>query len=913
MDAVVGRDEEVAWLHGFVERSPVTAAALVLEGEAGIGKTTLWLAGIDVAREASFRVLSARPAAAERDLGHVGLGDLLDGVLDELLPALPAPRRSALEVALLLADAGERAPDGRAVGVAVLGGLRALAESGPVLLAVDDVQWLDRSSAAVLEFALRRLLDYPILVLLARRLGEPGPMPERAFPPDLVVRREVGPLGLGATHQLLHLHLGRALPRPTLIRVHETSGGNPFLALELARALHRAGTPLAAGEPFPVPDTLEALVRDRLEALPQRSRTMLLAASALAEPTLPRLASAWPDAADLLKPALRAEVISLDGERLRFAHPLLASVLYEQASSVERRRLHARLAKLVEDPVEHARHLALAAEGPDPFVAERLDEAADAARARGALLAAAELGELAVRATPRKAADGHDRRALHAAGDHLAAGANDRARALGEELLTQAPGRRVRAEALILLSELEGQEGMVNREVELLRAALGEAGGAPELELVIQWRLGNAVRFREGTAAGMRHARAALELAHRVGDDALTSRALAALAELMLYAGEAEAITLAERSLVLARRARDLEAIDHALWALGCCFTWAGRVGEARDALMEVYESLEGRDDVKTKLVLWLLALVELRAGRWDLARDYAEQRFELSEMLGEGDPNASIPLALVTAHRGEESEARTLAERGIELAEAASNPFFASWHRGVLGLLEFWAGEPARAAALFSAAMRVRESLGFREPGSPLYRVDYVEALLELGRIDEALAVLEPWEADAIRLGRTWVLAQTTRCRGLVAAARGEVGEAQRLLEQAVARHEVVGDPFGRARALLSLGVTRRRARQKQAARKAIERAVEGFEALSARRWVENARAELGRIGGRTRQKGLTAAERRVAALAAEGQTNREVAAALFLSERTVESHLTHVYAKLGVRSRTELARMLR
>jgi DNA-binding CsgD family transcriptional regulator len=912
MEAVVGRDEELTWLHGFVERSPVTAAALVLEGEAGIGKTTLWLVGVEVAREASFRVLSARPAAAERDLAHTGLGDLLDDVLEELLPVLPTPRRSALEVALLLAEAGERAPDARAVGVAVLTGLRALAESRPVLLAVDDVQWLDPSSAAVMEFALRRLLGYPILVLLARRLGEPGPMPERAFPSDLVAERKVGPLSLGSMHQLLKLQLGRAFPRPTLIRIHETSGGNPFLALELARALRRTGASLAAGEPFPVPDTLEALVRERLEALPQDSHSILLAASALAEPTLPRLASAWPDVASSLKPALRAEVISLDGERLRFAHPLLASVLYEQAPPEELRRLHARLAELVEDPVEHARHLALAAAGPDPIVAGRLDEAADAARARGALLGAAELGELAVRATPPEHADEHHRRALRAAHDHLAAGANDRARALGQELLSQAPSGRVRAEALMLLSELEGDEGMVNREVELLRTALGETGSAPELELAIQWRLGNAVRFREGTEAGMRHARAALDLAQRVDDDALTSRALATLAELKLYAGEPDAIALAKRSLVLARRTRDLEAIDHALWTLGCCFTWAGRVSEARDALMEVYESLEGRDDVKTSLVLWLLALVELRAGRWDLARDYAAQRFELSEMLGKGDPNASIPLALVTAHRGEETEARALAERGIELAEAAGNPFFASWHQGILGLLEFWTGESARAVDLFAEAMRVRESLGFHEPGSPLYRVDYVEALLELGRLDEALALLEQWEADAMRLGREWVSAQTTRCRGLVAAARGEVGESQGLLEQAVARHEAVGDPFGRARALLALGVARRRARQKQAAREAIERALEGFEALGARRWVGKARAELARIGGRTRQQGLTAAERRVAALAAGGQTNREVAAALFLSERTVESHLTHVYAKLGIRSRTELARML-
>ncbi|MGZ4381115.1 MAG: helix-turn-helix transcriptional regulator [Gaiellaceae bacterium] len=171
-------------------------------------------------------------------------------------------------------------------------------------------------------------------------------------------------------------------------------------------------------------------------------------------------------------------------------------------------------------------------------------------------------------------------------------------------------------------------------------------------------------------------------------------------------------------------------------------------------------------------------------------------------------------------------------------------------------------------------------------------------------------MRVLDDWEADATRVGREWVLAHVTRCRGLVAAAEGSVERAADLLQQAVAQHEEVGDSFGRARALLAVGIVRRRARQKRDARDAIRAALAGFEQLGAATWVEKARAELGSIGGRTREEGLTAAERRVAVLVAEGQTNREVAAALFLGERTVASHLTHIYAKLGVRSRTELAR---
>ena len=696
MDSVLGRDDELSLVRGFVAGASGGTAALVLEGEAGIGKTTLWRAGVEAARERSLRVLSARPAAAERDLAYAALGDLLEGVLDEMLAGLPEPRRRALEIALLLAAPKGRAPDAHAVALALLSGLRSLSAAGAAL-AVDDVQWLDGSSAAALEFALRRLHDQPIRLLLARRLGEQGPTPERVFPADRVERHEVGPLSLGATHRLLRQRLGRSFPRPTLLRVQELSGGNPFFALELAGALDRAGVTPAAGEPFPVPEKLETLVHDRLEALPTSSRPLLLASAALADPTVALLEAGWPGAAQALEPAVRADVVGIAGGRVQFSHPLLASVLYERAAPADRRRLHARLAGLVVDPVEHARHLALAVDGPDPAVAARLGEAAAHARARGAPIAAAELGELAITSTPSDASADRVGRVLQAARDHLSAGADDRARALAEELLAELPPGRVRAETLVLLSELEGQEGMLDREIELLRAALGEADDAPELGLVIRWKLGNAVRFGDGTAAGLGHARAALELAERVGNDALTSRAFATVAELMLYAGEEGAIPLAERALLLARRTRDSDAISHALWALGCCLAWAGYVADARGALTEANALLAGRDDVKAKLVLWLLALVELRAGRWAVARTYAEQRVELSEMLAEGDPNASIPLALVAAYRGEEREARTIAERGIELAEASGRPFFASWHRGVLGQLELWAGEPGR------------------------------------------------------------------------------------------------------------------------------------------------------------------------------------------------------------------------
>jgi DNA-binding CsgD family transcriptional regulator len=197
-------------------------------------------------------------------------------------------------------------------------------------------------------------------------------------------------------------------------------------------------------------------------------------------------------------------------------------------------------------------------------------------------------------------------------------------------------------------------------------------------------------------------------------------------------------------------------------------------------------------------------------------------------------------------------------------------------------------------------------------DPARRFWRGDYAEALLALGRSEDAVRVVDAWEAAGTRLGMERVLAEAARCRGLVAAGRGDLDDARRLLEAAAAKHERVGDRFGRARSLLALGVVLRRARQKRASREAVEEATRIFEACLASGWADKARAELGRVGGRRREEGLTAAERRVAALVAEGRTNREVAAALVLGERTVETHLTHIYAKLGVRSRTELARTL-
>ena len=368
---------------------------------------------------------------------------------------------------------------------------------------------------------------------------------------------------------------------------------------------------------------------------------------------------------------------------------------------------------------------------------------------------------------------------------------------------------------------------------------------------------------------------------------------------------------MAEQAYELAVAIGDSDLLKEASFALAHVLVWSVRTDQARAFLEAQEREWHDRDEEMSGQALWFLTFVELRAGRWSHAAEYAERAREIGLQYSSDDseaPQLSYAIALVAAHRGEVERARAYATHGCNRA-AAQGALLAGLV-SLPGLLDFWSGDATSAVVHFAAAERQADTAAWGEPKLRSWRADYVEALLELGRTKDALALLDTWEEAAVRVGRTWVLAQATRCRGLVAAARGDVEDSLSLLERAAVEHDAVGDPFGRARALLALGVIRRRARQKRPAREAIEAAIAGFKELGADGWVDKARAELGQIGGRSQSGGLTAAELRVAKLVAAGKTNREVAAALFLGERTVGGHLTHIYAKLGVRSRTELAR---
>jgi DNA-binding CsgD family transcriptional regulator len=899
---IIGRDAELSVVQAFLDRPPEGLTALVLEGEAGIGKSTLWLAGVAAAHERSFRVLISRPAETERMLANIVLGDLFGDTAPDVLATLPAPRRRAFESALLREEP-DIPVDPRALGVAILTLLPLLADGRPLVLAIDDDQWVDPSSAATLGFALRRSLQAPILLLLSRRIdGASATSLEEAIDPADVERLRVGPLSVESIQRLLRRQRGIAFPRSMLARLHEASGGNPFYALELARA-QPVDPARNTTLPLAVPPSLERLVGARLGALdaPTRQALLLVAAHGRLPVGLLRAVDV---AHEVLDQARAGNVIETSNGLVRFTHPLLASTLYQGAAGDERRSAHRLLATVVDDPVHRGRHLALASAEPDESLAAALESAASAARHRGMPIAAAELAEHAMRLTPLDAVDHLHRRAVATARAHLEAGDGIRARSIINDLLTWNRAGPRRVEALLLSSELADPGSAVA----LLLEALDEAAGSPALEAAIHAGLADAGRFTEGRAWAERHAQASLRLAEGLDDDVLRATALSRLAILRFERGDRHALELAERAGRLAVSLADPRQAKGADWSAGHVLTLSGLVERAREWLERQVAVWGDRDErVRTEL-LWYLALVELWSGRWDIASQYADESQEIWVQYAPLVPQDHLPPALIALHRGRFAVARDRARQALSMGEGHPLPA----HVAVLAVCDLWSGSPTSALVEFIRAEGAADARGWDEPNLRWWRGEYVEALLQLGRIDEAEYLVADWEAAAARLGRERVLAQALRCRGLVAAARGDLSAAHDLLVEAVDRHETVRDPFGRARSLLSLGVVLRRARQKRSARESLEAALAGFEAIGAMSWVAAVRVELARIGGRQRMEGLSPSELSVAELVAEGRTNREIASALFLQERTVASHLTHIYAKLGVRSRTELARQL-
>ena len=903
IDSFVGRATELHELGELLDQSgePV---AVFLVGEAGVGKTALLEAAIGASATADTQVLWARATAAEQSSSYAALDDLIRPALGRLT-GLPEPQRRALAAALLLEEAAVPV-EPRLVGLAVLSLLRSLRV--PVRLAVDDWQWLDAASRAVLSFALRRLDPADAKLIATLRSGEADDALGallHSLPDGYAREYEVGPLDVPTLGRLVHARTGAWLAPPVLKRLHEACSGNALMALEMVRAR----------EARPATDVRRLLGR-RIALLSADARAALRFAAALAQPSPEAVEAAMPGpgrGARGIEEALAAEVLVRDGRRLRFSHPLLVSAVEERTPPSEWRSIHARLAELTADPEQRAHHLAAAADGPDAEVATALERAASRATARGATIAAAELAERAAALTPENDGTLRTRRLLAAAQAEMTIGDGQATRAALEAVIEREPTGPSRAIALHRLADIV-TDGTAPQ---LAEAALVEAGADDALLADIHLSLSNIALFGGSSGRALAHGDAAVRHAETSGEKLLFARALSQLAFVRFSHGEGLQREALLRADSLEREADGLPDRT-ALEVLGMQLYMSGELAEARELLTAERDRARARGQLdhesSTEL---LLAEVELRAGRWRPAEDHARRNFEMMRgaELWNAEPAARWACAAVDAHRGRVSSARDHAEAGRQRALEMGDLAFATRCAHVLGFLALSLGDAKEAARHLRCVRDDMAKLGNREPGMFCTDPDVAEALLGTGDIEGARKVQAWLEKRGRALGRTWSIATAMRCRGLIAAAEGRTVDAVADLEAALAAHDAVPQPFDRARTLLALGTAQRRAKRRAEARTSLDTALAIFEELGAALWVQRARAEMARLGGRRAQDRdeLTPTERRIAEEVAAGRSNREVAATLFVAERTVEANLTRIYRKLGVRSRSQLARVLR
>jgi DNA-binding CsgD family transcriptional regulator/tetratricopeptide (TPR) repeat protein len=897
-------------------------AAVAITGDAGIGKTVVWQHLLQAVGRPST-VLSCRPAPAERPLAFSALDDLFGDVAEQVLPALPGPRRRAVELALLRDASIGTQPEPRGVARGMLDALRILSAEAPVIVAVDDARWLDRPSAGVLEFCFRRLRREPVTLLLTFR-DDIGGFPlglDLALPPDRLGRVRLGPVSLTAIGEIIRSRLGTVLPRSALTRLHEACGGNPFYALEYARAL--AGRPQVSltNEPIPIPDSLSDLMRRHVRQLTPDVRQVGRLVSASADPRERLIRAACDDHESwaAIDQAVDAGLIERDGGVLRFTHPLLRSVLYSGMRLNERRQVHQRLGAVAEGIEEHAWHLALGASGPSEEIAGMLDRAAEHAAARGAPGEAATLTEQAAWLTPADRSESARERTVRAADYHFQAGDMTRSGDLINALLPAYPAGPPRASLLIRLATIYyHQSGWLLAEQTFGQAAR-EARDDPALSAHAEQELAFIRCVAGDFPAASALAKASLRSAERAADPSLVAHSLARVAAFEFLQGHgtwpdlldrAEALDVVPGTGGLAR----LPRMDPSL-TRGLLLKWCDRLDEARSRLADQYRNrIERGDEASLPFLLYHFGELECWAGNWDAAEEYSVEACRVADESRQRTmkPATLYSLALVRAHRGQVQQARELAGEALALCDSTGNVPVRSMVLSVLGFIETSLEDAAAAHGHLGRLAEAVAVAGLGEPGVVRYLPDEIEALAGLGELGLARSLTRQLGEKGRSLGRPWALATAARCHAHLAALEGDLEGARAAFEQALSRHERLPMPFELGRTLLVQGMTERRGGDQPTARAALGRALGIFTDLGAPLWAARASRELSTMTTPAWADGLTCTERRVAALVTQGHTNREVASAMFVTENTVQTHLRHIFRKLGVRSRTELAARL-
>jgi DNA-binding CsgD family transcriptional regulator len=903
-----GRDAESSVIDRLLEGARESrGGVLVIRGEAGVGKSAL----LEEARQraSDLRVLGCTGIQSESALPFAALHQLLRPVLRHL-KKVPTPQADALQGALGLA-AG-RGDDRFLVSLAALSLLAEAAEQRPLLCLVDDAHWLDDASADALVFMARRLEAEGIVVLFAAREGE-----ARRFEASGLAELRLGGLDAEAAGALLDGRGAVALSPETRARLVEATGGHPLALIELPSTLNEAQ--LAAGEPLltpiPVSARVERAFLGRVRELPEATQTLLLVAAAddTGEvSTVLRAAAQLDVRPEALDAAEAAGLAALCGTRLELHHPLVRSAVYQGAALSKRRAAHRALATVLDGEAEADRrawHRAAASVGPDPFVVEELEQAARRARRRSAFAAASLAFERAAALT----ADEQLRATqLTAAAENAwLAGRPSRALALLER------GRALASDT-VQRADIDGWRGLIelnsgvpaNAYQLLVRAAaeVAPVDGRRALKLL------NTASFAASLSGDPAANVAIAELARGLAVD--ETPFVQTMTQLLVGLG-----ALSERDFTAAaaglRRAFELgaELEDEVLVEEPSAWLFAGRaplfLGDDR-SVFSLHQRLAAQARASGALgtlvqALPRLANAEVWAGRWASASASAHEGMALAKEIGQLNliAHSLAVLALIAAHRGDEQNCRSLAAEGRELANARGLALSVESADWAIALLELGLGRPEEA---YRAAREISGTLiGFWSG------FDRIESAIHAGERDVAHEWLDPFEQWAGSSGAAWARAGALHCRALLSQ---DEQEAERSFLAALDIHAVANRPFQRARTELAWGAFLRRTRRRVEAREHLRAALDGFETLGSTQWTERARIEL-RASGQTARRRvpgtrdqLTAQELQIAHFVAQGLSNRAVGAQLFLSPRTIAAHLRSIFRKLGISSRTELAR---
>lgn len=915
---LVGRSSEVEALGRLLDAAvdDSASAALLLHGEAGVGKSALLGHVADDATQRGMRVLRARGVESESDIPFAGLQELVAPLLG-LRDRLPEPQSRALGAALALEPGGGE--DRFAVAAALLSLLAVAAEDGPLLAAVDDVQWLDVGSREAVLFAARRIGAEGIVLLLGARDGTGASLEDA-----LVARRRIDGLDDAQARELVTSRVSGPIAPSVVEELVRTSGGNPLALVELPGLLSREQRIGRAPLPprLPPGQGVERAFAQRLEALSEPARQAALLASAMQAGALEvfeRALQADGLDADALEEAERAGVLTVDDGRVGFPHPLLRSVAYHAAPGSRRRVAHVRLAEVAPDVRLRAWHLAIAAVEPDEEVAATLEEAARDARARGGPAAAALANTRAAELTPDPGEAA--RRRLEAAQDAIAAGAVEQASTLLEQAASAATGPLAAWHAR-LLGSVGIRAGQAREATAgLLHAADSVRDAEPVVAATLLLEAAGGCMVTGDMETLVNAAGEALELLSGEGLEPLAGVARLVLAAGLTAGGDsAAAAEHFDASAAFLEHAPFAAATAELTAMGGQCLLWLGRRDEAKAVLDRIVTA--AREASAPAVLIFPLAAradVHWRTGAWDRALGDAAEAVRLArETANHGLlAHAAATLAKVEAGRGSRDDARRHAAESLAIAGAAGAEAIAVHGHFALGLAALTAGRLEEAADELRRAGELAARGGNDDVHWVPWRGDLAEALARSGAREDAAAQVAELEARGEAQDSTWAQGVALRVRGLLAA---DGAHGVELLERSVATLEQDGQPFEVARSQLALGERLRRERERQRSREPLERAIEAFEGLGAVPWAARAREELEASGRRARSRKdhseadeLTPGELQIALRVADGMTNREVAGAIFVSPKTVEHHLTAIYRKLGVRSRTELARAMR